>query len=174
METPIPTIRAILEATPARWRALAALPSAVLDREPAPGAWSARSCLGHLLATERHVFPSRVRALLEGRDFDAYDPDAAGDKDTAGEPAELVAEFTALRSGALALLDTVQPEDLTRTAIHAELGRVSLGELLHEWAAHDLNHTIQAEHALMQPFIAGCGPWRHYFAAHDARARPGA
>ena len=27
----------------------------------------------------------------------------------------------------------------------------------HTWAAHDLNHTMQAERALMQPFIAGSG-----------------
>jgi hypothetical protein len=36
-------------------------------------------------------------------------------------------------------------------------------------AAHDLNHTVQAERALMQPFIAGSGPWRTagVFADHD-------
>lgn len=32
-----------------------------------------------------------------------------------------------------------------------------------KWPAHDLNHTIQAERSLMQPFIRGCGPWRKYF-----------
>jgi hypothetical protein len=30
--------------------------------------------------------------------------------------------------------------------------------MIHEWAAHDLMHTIQGERALMQPFIADCGP----------------
>jgi hypothetical protein len=39
--------------------------------------------------------------------------------------------------------------------------------LLHEWAAHDLTHTIQAEKALMQPFIQGSGPWRFYFQDHE-------
>jgi hypothetical protein len=28
-------------------------------------------------------------------------------------------------------------------------------------------HTIQAEHALMQPFILGSGPWREFFAEHE-------
>ncbi len=48
-------------------------------------------------------------------------------------------------------------------ARHAELGMVSLGDMVHEWAAHDLNHTVQAERAIMQPFILGSGPWRVYF-----------
>ena len=43
---------------------------------------------------------------------------------------------------------------------------MTLGELLHEWAAHDLNHTVQAERALMQPLIQGSGPWQLYFADH--------
>ena len=37
-------------------------------------------------------------------------------------------------------------------------------------AAHDLMHTVQAERALMQPFVAGSGKWRGYFADHDAEA----
>jgi hypothetical protein len=45
---------------------------------------------------------------------------------------------------------------------------VSLSELLHEWAGHDLMHTVQAERALMQPFIQGCGPWQPYFRDHLA------
>jgi len=38
---------------------------------------------------------------------------------------------------------------------------------VNEWAAHDLMHTVQAERALMQPFLAKSGPWRPYFADHD-------
>jgi len=57
---------------------------------------------------------------------------------------------------------------LPRTARHQELGPVTLEQLLHEWAAHDLMHTVQAERALMRPFIEGCGPWRPYFADHIA------
>ncbi len=43
---------------------------------------------------------------------------------------------------------------------------VTLGEMAHEWAAHDLNHTVQAERALMQPFIQACGPWQRFFTDH--------
>jgi hypothetical protein len=31
-------------------------------------------------------------------------------------------------------------------------------------------HTVQAERALMQPFVHGTGPWRPYFHDHDLEA----
>jgi hypothetical protein len=43
-------------------------------------------------------------------------------------------------------------------------------ELLNEWVGHDLMHTVQAERALMQPFVAQSGSWRSYFADHDVEA----
>jgi hypothetical protein len=81
----------------------------------------------------------------------------------------MASEFAALREQSLDLLARLSPADLSRTARHADLGTVTLGDMIHEWAAHDLNHTVQAERALMQPFIAGSGPWRAagYFADHD-------
>ena len=76
--------------------------------------------------------------------------------------------FSHLRAESLALFTTLTTADLARKSRHAELGPVSLDEMLHEWAAHDLMHTVQAERALMQPFIESCGPWRPYFRDHDA------
>lgn len=64
------------------------------------------------------------------------------------------------------MLAEVSLADLSRQARHQELGIVSLSELVHEWAGHDLMHTVQAERALMQPFIQGCGPWQAYFRDH--------
>jgi hypothetical protein len=58
-------------------------------------------------------------------------------------------------------------DDLGRTKQHPKLGTVILAEMLHTWAAHDLNHTVQAERALMQPFMLGCGPWRSFFRDHE-------
>ncbi len=75
--------------------------------------------------------------------------------------------FAQLRTANLAKLTEVSAADLDRQATHAELGQVTLRELLNHWAAHDLSHTVQAEEALMQLFIDRCGPWRKNFAAHD-------
>ena len=76
-----------------------------------------------------------------------------------------------MRADSLALWDKLAESDLDRTARHSELGVVTLRELLNEWAGHDLMHTVQAERALMQPFIEGCGPWRSYFTDHIAASR---
>lgn len=165
-------IRAVLATTQARWLSLTeTLPVELLARSPAPAEWSALACLQHLLDAERMVFPVRLQALLEERDFEAFDPDTKGTQpDTGPPPAELAAEFARLRAASLEALARVTAADLARRARHSELGMVTLGELLHEWAAHDLMHTVQAERALMQPFIAGCGPWRPYFVGHLAIA----
>jgi hypothetical protein len=50
---------------------------------------------------------------------------------------------------------------------------VTLRQQINEWAAHDLMHVVQAERAVMQPFITATGPWRSYFADHDVDAAGG-
>jgi uncharacterized damage-inducible protein DinB len=117
------------------------LPVDLLNRQRAAGAWSATKWLIHLLDTE-HIFPARVQALLAGQVIHAFDPDRQGTKNTIASPGKLAAEFADLRQASIALLERVAPQDFNRTAEHSELGTVTLGQLLHEWAAHDLNHTI--------------------------------
>ena len=172
MDDLIARIREILVTTQERWVRLAeSVDIALLQRPPAPGEWSALECLQHLLDTETGAFAVRLEALLAGRDFAAFDPDAAGSKPepSAGPPA-LARKFEAARVRSLVAFDTVTPADLERTARHPELGVVTMREMLNEWAAHDLMHTVQAERALMQPFIVGSGKWRHYCADHDVEA----
>lgn len=170
MPTVLDHVMIMLNATPARWLSLAQHTTAdLLKRVPAPGEWCALDCLGHLLDTERWVFPARVKAFLAGQDFPAFDPDSQGTKpEQYGTPLHMAQDFAGLRAETLALLNTVTAADLPRRQLHAELGPVTLEEMLNEWIAHDLMHTVQAEQALMQPFIAGCGPWQSYFVKHVA------
>ncbi len=161
----------VLSATPARWATLTqTIPFGLIALPPAPGEWSALECLQHLVDTEP-VFRFRIDAFLAGRDLPAFDPDTQGTKpDPAGAPADLADTFTRLRLASLEALSRLKPDDLDRQAVHQELGRVTLSQMLHEWAAHDLMHTVQAERALMQPFIQGSGPWIEYFRDHIAVA----
>lgn len=123
-------------------------------------------CLQHILDTEQ-IFPRRVDALRQGQDVPAFDPLCEGAQGSSKvSPTTLAATFARLRAENLALLAGVGEEEFDRGGTHSELGPVTLGQLLNEWAAHDLDHTIQAERALMQPFIAGCGLWQPYFAAN--------
>lgn len=161
----------MLGATPERWISLAATtPESLLDRAPAAGEWSAKACLGHLRDTERDVFPARVRAFLAGHDFPAFNPDAESMPLERQSTSELAQEFARLRAASLAELAATTDADLARAAHHSELGRVTLSQLVHEWVAHDLMHTVQGERAMMQPFITASGPWRVYFTDHIAGA----
>ena len=166
-------VHAILSTTPARWLSLTeTTPVELLTRQPAPKEWSALECLLHLLDTEQWIFPPRVQAFLAGQDLKAFNPDSQGTPlDASTKPAEIAASFAQLRARSLEALAQVAETDLSNTARHSELGTVTLAEMLHEWAAHDLMHTVQAERAVMQPFIAGSGPWRPYFADHDVDAK---
>ena len=165
-------IQAVLSTTPARWLNLTeTLPNDLLTRPPAENEWSALECLQHLHDAESRVFPVRVQALLNGEDIVAFDPDAEGTMQPLLTPPELAADFARLRKQSLAILEYVGLPDLARTGKHSELGIVTLGELLHEWAAHDLMHTVQGERALMQPFILSSEPWRIYFQDHDEELR---
>lgn len=169
MHTDLERILSILRTTPHRWADLTdEFPIELLESKPKPGEWSAVECLYHLLEAERNVFPVRVHLILDGKDLPNYDPDQEEVAfDPTIPPARNVSQFTALRTKSLAVLSELEPVDLARNGTHAELGRVTLGELLHEWAAHDLNHTVQAERALMQFFIQRSGPWRPFFVEHD-------
>ncbi len=161
----------VLATTPQRWTALAeTLPAELLSAEPAPGQWSALGCLAHLVDTEV-VLQTRLAAFLAGQDFPAFNPDSEGSGPGRMPAAALAHEFATRRTASLAALARLTEADLDRRVRHAELGPVTLREMVHEWAAHDLNHTVQAERALMQPFIQGCGPWQIYFADHVARAK---
>jgi hypothetical protein len=163
----------ILRVNSERWRQIASgLDRDLLDRAPVPREWSALQCLSHAADTEAQVFASRIRAIMDGRpELPSYDPDAQATPVTAeSDPVAIAERLVALRRDSLALLTTITEADLDRGSRHMELGPVTLRELLNEWAAHDLMHIVQAERAVMQPFIPASGPWRSYFADHDVEA----
>ena len=168
LNTLLEDVHAVLSTTPERWqRLVSTLSNELLTRPPAAGEWSALNCLQHLLDAERLNFPVRFRAFLAGQDFEAFDPNQQHAGPDAQTPEQLVATFAHTRKASLVLLSGVQDDDLGRTAQHPTFGTVTLAEMLHTWAAHDLMHTVQAERALMQPFMLGCGPWRSFFRDHE-------
>jgi len=164
----IQNVTNILRITPSFWESLtSAISAELLWRRPAPSEWSALECLQHLVDAERFILPVRVRCFLTGENFSAFNPDREGSVGKSQpEPRELAADFRQLRIASLELLGTLSETDLSRRAVHSELGAVTLEQMLNEWPAHDLMHTVQAERAIMQPFISECGPWQVYFTDH--------
>ena len=171
MNTLVEHVQAVLSTTPERWQQLVStFPLDMLTRPPAAGEWSALNCLQHLVDAERQLFPVRVHEFLAGQDFSDFDPRQQHADLAAMTPEQLGAAFSRYRQESLALLKQVTDDDLERTTRHPKLGTVTLAEMLHTWAAHDLNHTIQAERALIQPFMLGCGSWRTFFRDHEIGA----
>jgi hypothetical protein len=161
-------VQAVLSTTPERWqRLVSTLSIDLLTRPPAAGEWSALNCLQHLLDAERLLFPVRLHTFLAGQNLEDFDPTQQHPGPDTPTPEQLAAAFAHARQASLVLLRQVKDDDLERTAQHPKFGTVTLAEMLHTWAAHDLNHTVQAERALIQPFMLGCGPWRSFFRDHE-------
>src|SRR5262245_48032572 len=98
-------VREVLTSTPARWLSLTETHSAAaLECTPAPGEWSAAECLGHLIQTERDVFPRRVHNFLAGEDLSGFAPDPAAGADARLSLPERAAEFARLRAQNLELI----------------------------------------------------------------------
>jgi hypothetical protein len=162
-------VRAVLSISPARWFSITeAIPVELLVRIPAPKEWSALGCLQHIVDIDRGVFPDWLRAFLTGLDLPVCKPDSRGRiRERKQSPKALALEFSNLRKINLGLLEKLTTEDLSHTAQHSELGKVTLEEMLCEWAGHDLMHLVQAERAILQFFIPGTGPWRRYFSDYE-------
>ena len=165
MENILEHAPAVLGTTAARWQSLAkAWPAALLTRRPAAGEWSAVECLLHLIEADP-VYRTRLGRFLAGDDFLDHSPaHISHPPDEPFSAGDLATEFAQRRDESLTVLSAINTADLAREVRHSALGRVTLEEMVHQWAAHDLQHTLQAERAVMQPFIHGSGPWRVYYA----------
>ena len=161
--------KSILVTTPARWLKLVEeVPLELLMMQPAPDEWSALQCLQHLVDVEQNRFPVRLKALMSRQPFPNHTSPNNGV--TADPTVGLAAEFEMLRKQNLEEFDKVTESDLANQALHAGYGMVTMSDLLHNMAAHDLMHTVQAERAMMQPFIRGCGAWVVNYEDHIAKS----
>jgi hypothetical protein len=157
--------RAQLERTPSVIRALVEpLPESWQHATDGPGTWSPLQVLRHLLWGEVDDWIPRVRLILEHRDRVAFAPFAreAGEVKYSGwTVGELLDEFRRLRADNLRTLDQMAlgVEDLALPGLHPSLGRVTMGQLLATWVAHDLSHLTQISRTLARQYRNEVGPW---------------
>jgi uncharacterized damage-inducible protein DinB len=137
-------VRDIIEATP----------KGALDEKPATNAWSIRDVLTHMAHIETAVIPRRVRAMVasDGTELPATPPVPA-----ARGVEEMLAEWEAARAGNLEYLRGLTAEQLQRTGIHRQYGRITAREHIIEWAYHDLDHLRQMHAALQSALYDGIG-----------------
>lgn len=162
-----PEWRALLARTPAvvdAW--LRGLPAAWLACDEGPGTWNAIAILGHLIEGERSDWLPRVRHLLAHGEAVAFPPfDRFAQERRGPRPlVDLLDEFARLREASLRELDALRlgSADLARPGRHPEFGRVTLGQHLATWAAHDLTHLMQISRAMGRGLAHAVGPWRSY------------
>lgn len=124
-----------------------AMPEALLRFKPGPREWCAKDVVGHLIEAERRGFAGRIRLLLTTAEpaLETWDPDdvARARHDVERDVKELLAELAALREGSVKLLAGLEARDLTRAGMHPKVGRLTIGEVAHEWVHHDRNHVAQ-------------------------------
>jgi hypothetical protein len=171
---------AVLERTPAildTW--LSALPPAWIEADEGPDSWNAFDIVGHLIHGERTDWIARARIVLdhgENRAFDPFDRFAQFELSKGRNLGELLDEFDDLRRQNLETLRgwELGPRELRRTGRHPELGRVTLGELLATWAAHDLGHIAQIARVMAKRYRGEVGAWQAYLPVLTDRETGGA
>jgi len=160
----------ILSRTPTILEAwLIGLPERWTHSNEGPDTFSPYDVVGHLIHGEKTDWMVRARHILEGRGDEPFEPfDRFAMLDWPERPlAELVGELNMLRQANLAELRAMEltDADLERTGTHPELGRVTLGQLLATWAAHDLGHLRQIGRCMAKQYRDAVGPWRAYIGA---------
>ncbi len=173
MRFDLPYARAVLERTPATFRALlSGLPDAWLHANEGPDTFSPFENLAHLIHGERTDWMPRLRIILaqgEHRRFEPWDR-FAQKRESQGKTVEaLLDEFEELRLRNLRTLDsvTITERELALEGEHPSLGTVTLRHLLATWVAHDLGHIAQTARVMAKQYRDEVGPWRAYLPIMD-------
>ena len=152
----------LLEATPAILRGLMAEISEEDARwKPADDRFSIAEVLSHLSHSEWHCYRARLdRFLAEDRpEFEPDDAQMHLDVYRNADPEEDLGRFEDQRETNIELLRGLPAETGDRKALHRSAGEITLSQMLHEWALHDIGHIRQiAELVRARKYLAGAGP----------------
>jgi uncharacterized damage-inducible protein DinB len=157
--------RAILERTPQVLRVqLQGLPDPWLQDNDGDGTWSPGQVLAHLVEAEHNLWIPRMRAVLGGEAFPAFDREGSIRRWESETLEELLNEFDRRRWSSLHHFSAAKltDADLTRAGKHPEFGTVTLSQLLSTWTAHDLIHLAQITRTMARRYKDAVGPWRAY------------
>jgi len=161
---PIQAPISLLEKTPAILEVLlGGLSIEVLQWKPAADRWSIAEVLGHMVMIEK-LYEQRARRIVleESPALAKHEAPAEGEeqKKSARQHME---EFVPLRRAFVFYLHSIPAAAAGRTGQHAELGSISLSQMLHELANHDLGHLRQiAELYRGYSFYPHAGPFQKY------------
>jgi hypothetical protein len=170
---------AVLERTPrVLCELLSGLPPSWTSATEGPGTWSPYDVIGHLIHGERTDWVPRVEHLLTHGDavpFPPFDREGMFAASRGRTLPDLLDEFAVARRASLVRLAALglTEEDLSRPGRHPEFGRVTLGQHLATWVAHDLGHIAQVVRVMANQYARAVGPWRAYLSIIDGRRAAG-
>lgn len=129
--------------------------------KPAGDRFSIAEVLAHLSHSEGHCYRARVDRFLS-EELPEFEPDDAQmylELYRNADAEEEVGHLEEQRERNLELLRGLPAGAGKRKAMHREAGVITLSEMLHEWALHDLGHIRQiAELVRARKYLAGAGP----------------
>jgi hypothetical protein len=151
------TALAVIRSTPIVLRALfAGVPAAVL-LTPNDEGWSLKDIVAHLHDAESIAFVERISRLLEEERpyVQSIDPPARLVAGGYGSRPleELLDDLARQRLAHVAWLEGLSAADLARAGEHDSVGEIRVGDIAHQWAAHDMAHLRQIAH-MIQTYLA--------------------
>src|SRR5437016_35588 len=152
----------LLEATPTILRGLMAeLDDGDVRWKPAPDRFSVGEVLAHLSHSEGHCYRARLDKFMseQNPEFEPDDAQCHLDLYAKADPEDAFDHFEEQRETNIEFLRDLEPGAGDRRAMHKTAGPITLEQMLHEWAMHDLGHIRQvAELVRARKHLAGAGP----------------
>lgn len=138
-----------------------------ISKNEGEGTWTAFDVVGHLIHCEQTNWIPRMEIILSGnenRSFEPIDMSAQFTNSKGKTIDQLLNEFHSLRKSNIKKLNylNLSDADFNKTAIHPNLGTVTLQQLISTWLVHDLDHLTQISRVMAKQYKAEVGPWVEY------------
>ncbi len=164
-----PVALALIASTPAVLRVLLGPLSSEVVLAPNPEGWSLKDIVAHLHDAESIAFSERIQRMLleDGPLVHSIDPPArliAGGYAERGL-AELLDDLDRRRAEHVQWLRSLTPQQLQRVGEHDRVGEISVGDVAHQWAAHDMAHLRQIGFMLQTHLAPLMGSTRSFYDA---------
>ncbi len=129
--------------------------------------WSVFDVVGHLIVCEKTNFITRTEIILsdsENKTIAPIDMSAQFEWNKGKSITDLLKEFEIIRKENINRLLSlnITSGDFIKTAVHPKIGKLTLGELLATWAAHDLNHIVQITRIMAKQYKNEVGPFTEF------------
>ena len=126
--------------------------------------WSPFDVIGHLIHCDEYNWILRLEIMFSDsviKNFEPFDRFAQLQKSKGKNINQLLDEFVKIRLASIEKLIAlnITNEQLSKSAIHPELGSVTVSQLISTWVVHDLDHIAQISRVMAKQYKEDVGPW---------------